>query len=117
MFFCLTFLLDLIYLFIIFMDKDLKSQVYCLKLLGTFASTCLKLLNFLLTKDIFLLVASLFYSVNVKAKAYDDLTILTRFFSLGSTNLVIDMKTMVGSSVFNLVSSNLHWEEPLIRRL
>ena len=85
------------------MDEDLKFQVYCLELL-----------NFLLTKDIFLLVAPLFCTITVKAKAYDDLTILTRFFSLGSTNLVIDVKTMVGSSVFNLVSSNLHWEEPLI---
>ena len=86
------------------MDEDLKFQVYCLELL-----------NFLLTKDIFLLVAPLFYTITVKAKAYDDLTILTRFFSSGSTNLVTGMKTMVGSSICSLVSSFLCWEEPLIK--
>ena len=97
------------------MDKDLKFQVYCLELLGIASTTCLELLNFLLNRDIFLLVASLFYATNVKAKAYDGLIILTRFFFSDSTNLITGMKTMIGSSICNLVSSFLHWEEPLIK--
>ena len=99
------------------MDKDLKFQVYCLELLGIASTTCLELLNFLLNRDIFLLVASLFYATNVKAKAYDGLIILTRFFFSDSTNFITGMKTMIGSSICNLVSSFLHWEEPLIKWL